>query len=108
LTVLQQAVEKDFRARTVSRRAIQRFERPDKKIATETRRPPWPPSERSPSPRGNGLEREAEHHLRDAHEPGLDARLAEVRVAEVVAAAQRTHVRTVQKVEHLDLQLRGL
>src|SRR6185503_155505 len=34
---------------------------------------------------GRRLEHKAEHHLRDAHEAGLDAGLAEVRVAEVVA-----------------------
>src|SRR3954463_15385844 len=44
------------------------------------------------------LEGVAEHHLGDPREPGLDTGLAEVRVAEVIAAAQRADVRTVEQV----------
>ena len=51
-------------------------------------------SRHSPEDRGSGLEREAEHHLRDPHEPGLGVDLAEVRVAEGVAALQRADVWT--------------
>src|SRR5256885_13621915 len=54
------------------------------------------------------LEREPEHDLRNPHEPGLDVRLAEVRVAERARAAQRADVDAVEQVQHLDFQLRRL
>src|SRR6266545_1966333 len=53
-------------------------------------------------------EREAEHELRDPHEPGLLSDAAKIRVADGVATVQCSNRRAVQQVEHLDLDLRRL
>src|SRR5207302_9182736 len=53
-----------------------------------------------------GLERVAEHQLRDPLEPGLNADSAEVRVPERVPALQRAHLDAVEEVQHLDFDLR--
>src|SRR5262249_42139893 len=54
------------------------------------------------------LERVAEHDLRDSHDPRLDRRLSEVRVAHVVRPLDRTDVHSIEQVEHFDLQLRRM
>src|SRR6185503_11339747 len=52
------------------------------------------------------LEREAEHHLRDPHEPRLARDLAERRAAGGDRDAVRLH--PVEQVDHLELDLRRL
>src|SRR5205823_11402910 len=54
-------------------------------------------------PRFASLERIPEHDLGDPHEPGLQLRAAEARVAERVVALERAHLHAVHQVQHLEL-----
>src|SRR5262249_37359881 len=54
------------------------------------------------------LEREAEHDLRDPHEPCLDVRLTEVGAPERARVPQCADVDAVEQIELLDFELRRL